>query len=190
MRTMVLCETLRRGGRTTGAFYLGENAADSITGRHGNDFLEGFGGNDTLTAQQATTLSPGEAAMIGCMAEVTGTRFSAVPAKTASTAAPVGDTFAFNTVAESRGSNRDVIIGFSRAENDHIDLSIIDAETGTGDQAFHLIGDAAFSGAKGELRFAGGVLQGDTNGNGIADFEIESDRPRRAARRRLRLVAG
>jgi hypothetical protein len=36
------------GRENTGAFYLGENVADSITGGGGNDFLEGFGGNDTL----------------------------------------------------------------------------------------------------------------------------------------------
>jgi len=36
------------GRENTGAFYLGQNVADSIAGRNGNDFLEGFGGNDTL----------------------------------------------------------------------------------------------------------------------------------------------
>jgi hypothetical protein len=44
-----LVQDVTPGRENTGAFYLGETAADdSITGRNGNDFLEGFGGNDTL----------------------------------------------------------------------------------------------------------------------------------------------
>ena len=30
-----------------------------------------------------------------------------------------------------------------------------------------------FSGAEGELRFAGHLLQGDVNGDGVADFEVK-----------------
>jgi hypothetical protein len=43
-----LVQDVTPGRENTGAFYLGENGADSIKGRNGNDFLEGFGGNDTL----------------------------------------------------------------------------------------------------------------------------------------------
>ena len=43
-----LVQDVTPGRENTGAFYLGENVADSIAGRNGNDFLEGFGGNDTL----------------------------------------------------------------------------------------------------------------------------------------------
>jgi hypothetical protein len=43
-----LVQDITPGRENTGAFYLGENVADSIAGRNGNDFLEGFGGNDTL----------------------------------------------------------------------------------------------------------------------------------------------
>ncbi len=52
-------------------------------------------------------------------------------------------------------------------------LLYIDANTGvSGDQAFHFVGAAAFSGHAGELRFEGGVVSGDVNGDGHADFEI------------------
>ena len=34
-------------------------------------------------------------------------------------------------------------------------------------------GSRAFSGVDGQLRFAGGILPGDTNGDGKADFEIQ-----------------
>jgi serralysin len=52
---------------------------------------------------------------------------------------------------------------------------LIDADTdGTaGNQAFKFIGATAFSGVDGQLRFAGGILQGDTNGDRRADFEIK-----------------
>ena len=48
-----------------------------------------------------------------------------------------------------------------------------------GDQAFAFIGSGAFTGTAGELRtFQGGTttyLQGDTNGDGLADFLIRLD---------------
>ncbi len=48
-----LVQDVTPGRENTGAFYLGENVADSIAGRNGNDFLEGFGGNDTLNGSPA-----------------------------------------------------------------------------------------------------------------------------------------
>lgn len=62
--------------------------------------------------------------------------------------------------------------------SDKIDLSAIDANAGTaGDQAFKLIGSAAFSGVAGELRSyvnasGANVIAGDVNGDGVADFLI------------------
>jgi hypothetical protein len=36
-----------------------------------------------------------------------------------------------------------------------------------------LVGAAAFAvGTPGQLRFAGGLLEGDVDGNGVADFQI------------------
>jgi Ca2+-binding RTX toxin-like protein len=43
-----LVQDVTPGRENTGAFYLGENVADSIAGRNGNDFLDGRGGDDTL----------------------------------------------------------------------------------------------------------------------------------------------
>ena len=37
------------------------------------------------------------------------------------------------------------------------------------------IGGASFGDHAGELRFAGGLLQGDVNGDGSADFSIRLD---------------
>jgi hypothetical protein len=61
---------------------------------------------------------------------------------------------------------------------DKIDLSAIDANGAlAGDQAFTFIGTAGFSGKAGELhqiRLNGlTVIEGDLNGDRIADFQIE-----------------
>lgn len=42
---------------------------------------------------------------------------------------------------------------------------------GRGYQLFTFIGSTGFSGAAGELRFAGGLLQGGVGGDGVADFQ-------------------
>ncbi|HEX2727096.1 MAG TPA: calcium-binding protein, partial [Beijerinckiaceae bacterium] len=83
------------------------------------------------------------------------------------------DVFDFNALADSVvGANRDVVY-FEHAEGDKIDVSNIDANAAVGgNQAFAFIGGAGFSGAAGQLRFSGGVLQGDVNGDGNADFEV------------------
>jgi hypothetical protein len=127
---------------------LGNGGNDALLGGVGNDRLEGGMGNDVLTG------GTGLDTMIGGAGR---------------------DIFDFNATSESvRGATRDVVT-FARAEGDKIDLSTIDADIdGTaGNQAFRFIGAAAFSGVDGQLRFAGGLLQGDTNGDRVADVEIK-----------------
>ncbi len=63
------------------------------------------------------------------------------------------------------------------AGTDAIDLSAIDAATGIGgDQAFTFIGTQAFGGGAGELRCddlgTACIVQGDVDGDTVADFEI------------------
>jgi Ca2+-binding RTX toxin-like protein len=66
------------------------------------------------------------------------------------------------------------VLDFSTARGDKIDVSKIDADTTqAGNQTFGFIGDQAFSHHAGELRFGQRLLQGDINGDGIADFEIK-----------------
>lgn len=77
-------------------------------------------------------------------------------------------------------AGQDTILDFSHAQGDRISLSSIDANTVlTGDQPFLFKGTAAFSGAKGELRFdkqaSDTYVYGDTNGDKAADFVIHFD---------------
>lgn len=64
----------------------------------------------------------------------------------------------------------DQITDFARG--DKIDLTGIDAVAGGSDNRFAFIGDANFSNVAGQLRYKNGVLEGDTNGDGIADFAV------------------
>lgn len=75
-----------------------------------------------------------------------------------------------STVAAS-----DQILDF--VTGDKIDLTAIDANPATAtNDAFAWIGTGAFTGQAGELRgsAAGNVwtIQGDTDGNGVADFQL------------------
>jgi Ca2+-binding RTX toxin-like protein len=83
------------------------------------------------------------------------------------------DTFIYTALTDSSLTATDRILDFSSTEVDQINLSQIDASNQLdGDQAFVFVGDAAFSHAAGELRFDDHLLQGDVNGDGLADFQI------------------
>lgn len=75
----------------------------------------------------------------------------------------------------------DQITDFNRAQGDKIDLSLIDADASVrNDQAFSFIGTAAFNGTKGALRAVLNapnqmLVQGDINGDGVADFQFLVD---------------
>lgn len=129
----------------------GEGGADSVEGDAGNDALEGGEGNDVLVGGIGTDVMDGNAG---------------------------ADRFVFEAVTESLvGARRDVVT-FSTVEGDRIDLAMIDASIqAAGNQAFAWVDaadlDAAFTRVAGQLRLAAGVLMGDTNGDGRADFHIE-----------------
>ena len=120
---------------------------DHIFGLLGDDILKGLGGNDVLDGGDGRDLLSGGKGR---------------------------DHFDFNLVTDSVvGVDRDVIKDFHHAQHDKIDLSDIDAnENQALDQAFNFIGSAQFTGHARQLRFANHVLQGDTDGDGTADFQI------------------
>jgi serralysin len=133
-------------GSNNGDTLSGDDTANALIGLSGNDTLDGRGGNDVLTGGAgADTMTGGAGA----------------------------DTFVFAAVADSRSNGgRDTITDFI-SKLDRIDLRAIDANTRTsGDQAFSYIGSGAFSGRAGQLHYVNGMLEGDTNGDRIADFQI------------------
>ena len=125
----------------------GAEGRDRLIGQAGADQLNGGAGADTLTGGAGRDrLTGGDGA----------------------------DVFVFGKITETgkTSTTRDVITDFQSGIDD-IDLQAIDANTArTGNQAFTFIGSNAFSSTAGELRFAGGVISGDVNGDGRADFQI------------------
>ena len=88
------------------------------------------------------------------------------------------DIFKFVKVKETgKGANRDVIMDFGDVVGEKIDLIDIDAKKGPGNQDFKFIGGQKFHHKAGELHMlnkSGFVLiEGDINGDGKADFQIE-----------------
>ena len=139
-------------GTTTGKQLTGNTGANSLNGGSGNDTLSGGDGNDTLTG------ASGQDSLDGGVGN---------------------DRLDFNATSESGvgAAARDIVVGFTQGA-DRIDLLTIDANTlAAGDQAFAFIGASAFGGVAGQLRAAasGGItlVEGDINGNGVADFQIE-----------------
>jgi serralysin len=139
----------------------GTSGADNLTGTAGRDWIFGLSGNDILHGAGAGDILVGGAGRDTLYGEAGA------------------DTFDFNTIRESlKGAKRDVISDFSRADHDVIDLSTLDANSkAAGNQAFHFIGKQAFHSqgdhhVYAELRYAKGIIQGDANGDGKADFEI------------------
>jgi Ca2+-binding RTX toxin-like protein len=130
----------------------GNAGANRLDGGEGNDTLYGGAGHDTLIGGGGADLLDG-----GLGADLLTGGLGA-------------DRFVFRSAVEANG---DVISDFSVLQGDRIDLRGIDAVPSVpGDQAFVMIGDAAFSNVAGQLRFAGGVLEGDVTGDGVADFQI------------------
>jgi Ca2+-binding RTX toxin-like protein len=95
------------------------------------------------------------------------------------------DLFQYRSTSDSTLASADAILDFQSGA-DRIDLHFIDADTATaGDQAFHWIGSDAFTGAgaasAGELRAyaldGNWFVEGDTDGNGIADLVIQLTAP-------------
>jgi Ca2+-binding RTX toxin-like protein len=92
------------------------------------------------------------------------------------------DTFQFVDLLDSKKakSKADIIEDFSRKQGDKIDITLIDANTTLdGDQDFTFIAQQKFNKVAGELHFVkgdGGVyLEGDVNGDGLADFAVFLD---------------
>jgi serralysin len=125
---------------------IGNNAANRLSGGAGRDWLNGGAGNDVLTG------GTGRDVLIGGTGR---------------------DIFDFNAISESLvGTNRDVIKDFVHGW-DKIDLSTIDANaTAVGNNAFTFTAGTSFT-AAGQLKFANGILYGNTDGNlATAEFEI------------------
>jgi serralysin len=138
----------------------GSNAHETINGLGGNDTLIGSAGNDKLYGGEGSDNlngGPGADLLFGGSGR---------------------DTFIFTSVGDAGyGSNRDVIGDFASGF-DTIDLRSIDANTKIGkDQAFTFVAQQSTSAVANSITWhqADGVtiVQGEVNGDSIADFQIQ-----------------
>jgi len=131
----------------------GGSGDDRLGGGGGNDTLQGGGGHDRLHGGTGADRLDGG---VGNDILTGGGR---------------GDVFRFRGTGDADG---DRILDFGRGA-DRIDLSEIDTAPRRGNQGFDWIGDDAFSGRAGELRYVDGRLSGDLDGDAAADFTIRLD---------------
>lgn len=145
---------------------IGGTGADLLVGDGGANVLDGGGGADQLAGAGGADVLIGGAGRDMLLG------------------GDGGDLFRFATIKDLPGiatTTADAILDFSTAQGDLIDLSGIDAikQTSAVNDAFAWIGSGAFTKHAGELRYvvsAGvGLVSGDLDGNGTADFAIRID---------------
>ncbi|MBB3913248.1 M10 family metallopeptidase C-terminal domain-containing protein [Rhizobium fabae] len=142
----------------------GNNGGNVLNGGAGADKLDGGAGADTLNGGDGADVLIGGAG------------------KDIMTGGLSSDTFVFKAATESApGSNRDIITDFQHGV-DKIDLSAMDANgSALGNGAFHFLAqeNASFDHKAGavtwhyEDKADATVIQGDLNGDGVRDFQVQ-----------------
>ncbi len=152
----------------------GSGSNNVLSGLAGNDIIRGGGGRDTIDGGTGEDLIDGG---VG---------------KDTMTGGGARDVFQFRD--GDFGTTRalaDVITDFSHASAEKINLNLVDANTlAGGNQAFTFIGSGAFTNVAGQLHYAHAAgntyVEGDTNGDGTADFVINLTGIAESRRQRLR----
>lgn len=155
----------------------GGDGDDTLHGGAGDDRLSGGSGDDTLDGGSDDDILTGDA---GDDRLSGGTGDDVLVGGLGNDILEGGDgadRFVFDETSDSASETADRVFDFNAFDGDKIDVSAIDANSWTlEDDAFAFIGDNAFSGTAGELRFTDssyyGVLEGDLNGDGAADFGL------------------
>jgi Ca2+-binding RTX toxin-like protein len=150
-RMVLSTDTLFNIEHVRGSNFGGFFSGDTITGNNSANTLDGRGGRDTLIG------GGGADSLIGGSG---------------------ADRFVFTALSDAPVTTgvREHLTDFSETQGDRIDLSAIDAIAGGNDDPFTPIGvNVAFDGIAGQLRFNNGVLEGDVNGDAVADFQIRVD---------------
>ncbi len=153
------------GGLNTGYRFVGNIGDDSFTGGLNADTLTGAAGQDRLSG------GAGADSLAGGRGDDTLNGGNGADRLRGDDGA---DVFVFGTALAADG---DRIADFDMAQFDRIDLRLVDAIQGTvATDGFAFIGTAGFGGHAGELRVQAGAratrVQGDTDGDGTADFTI------------------
>lgn len=179
------------GGAGNDALF-GQGGADLLNGGLGNDLLDGGTGNDTLDGGTGRDILIGGDANDVLLGGSGNDLLRGGNGRDLMTGGLNADVFDFDNIAETgkTAATHDVIRDFTHnatlALSDRIDLSTIDANgTAAGNAAFVFLAakGAAFTGVKGQLHWSQvnstnnaldkTIIEGDVNGDKIADFQIE-----------------
>lgn len=129
---------------------IGGAGRDSMVGSASANVLNGGGGNDVIIGNGgADRMTGGSGA----------------------------DRFTYNAISDSAPDAADIITDFSHSEGDRIDLSRLDANRLlSGKQVFSWIGDSAYTGIAGQVRYQHiadqTIVYADTDGDSVSDFEL------------------
>lgn len=174
-------EILSRIENATGTGYddtlIGTSGANVLKGGSGKDQLEGLAGNDKLYGGNGVDILYGDAGNDRLYGNSGNDRLYGGSGKDFLVGGSGADTFGFTRLSDSKvGSQRDVIDDFNPdSDGDRINLSVLDANINTSaNNRFVFIGKDSFSGTAGELRYAGTIISGDVDGDGVADFQIDA----------------
>ena len=171
------------GSKTGTNVLTGDGLVNSLTGGDNKDTLSGLAGNDILFGGQGDDILLGGSDNDDLRGSSGADQLTGGSGRDLLTGGSGADLFIFGP-GDFSGVTRattDTIFDFSQSQKDKINLAAVDAKSGTpANEAFSFIGTAAFSNVAGELRYTTAIslgnssndalVQGDTNGDGIADF--------------------
>ncbi|WP_082364470.1 M10 family metallopeptidase [Novosphingobium sp. AAP93] len=146
---------------------IGGTGADILTGNDGANLINGGGGADQLSGGGGADILIGGGGRDSLQGGLGGDVFRF---------AELGD------LPDTTATTADTILDFSSSQGDRIDLSAIDAVKSTSgvNDAFTWIGNGAFTKVAGQLRYVVasgvGLVSGDIDGNGVADFAIRIEK--------------
>ena len=146
---------------------IGATGNDGLKGEDGNDSLLGGDGNDTIFGGNGNDDMQGDAGADRLVGGAGNDKIAGGLGRDVMTGGLGADTFIFASAADiGNGTTRDIISDFQSGVDD-IDLRALKTD-GT------FIGNAAFSGTAGEVRYlqTTGILSGDLNGDGVADWSL------------------
>lgn len=154
---------------------IGTAGADFIIAMSGNDRIVADGGDDLLSGGNGNDVLIGGAGADVLHGGNGNDKLNGTAGKDLLIGGIGSDLFNFTETAHSRtGARRDVVEDFNHLQDDAIDLTTIDAIAGGSDDSFTLV-TGPFT-AHGQLRIVelGGktVVQGNTEGDNSADFEV------------------
>lgn len=151
---------------------LGNGLANRLLGRDGDDVIRGRDGRDRLSGGEGDDRLDGGSGVDRLLGGAGADTLEGGAGADVLRGGTGADWFVFDRLSDSSLRARDVVLDFSRGEDDRIDLGGI-----AGAEELSFVGRSAFSGAGGEIRYDHRAAEGtrlviDGDGDGAADFAI------------------